>query len=330
MTMATDNEIIAQLKREPAEELRRLQRMPYEWKIEHAIDVIREFVEHEGKENVYVSFSGGKDSLVLLNLVRSIYPDAPAVFANTGIEFPEQVKFVRTFRNVIEVHPVKHFPKILKEDGIVYPSKEVSMFIQDAKKGSKYAINGLSGKDKDGNPNRYKSRFKKWAYLMDCGVKISPDCCKLMKEKPMRDYELEQGKSPIIGTRAEESFRRSIGWMKSGCNSFNGTRHKSTPLALWTEQDVLRYIVDHRIELSPMYGDVVKVDGKYMLTGCARTGCMFCPVPIAHGDCRNLEYTRKHHPKMYETIMVKFGLLDMLRKVQVNNGQQDLFEETGK
>jgi hypothetical protein len=32
----TDAEIIAELKREPAEELRRLQRKPYEWKVEHA------------------------------------------------------------------------------------------------------------------------------------------------------------------------------------------------------------------------------------------------------------------------------------------------------
>lgn len=108
----TDAEIIAELKREPAAELRRLQKQPYEWKVEHALDVIREFVEHEGVNGVYVSFSGGKDSLVLLHLVRSIYPDVPAVFANTGIEFPEQVKFVREFQNVTEVYPVKHFPKI--------------------------------------------------------------------------------------------------------------------------------------------------------------------------------------------------------------------------
>ena len=108
----SDEKIIASLKREPAEELRRLQRKPYEWKVKHALDVIREFVQHEGENGVYVSFSGGKDSLVLLHLVHSIYPDTPAIFANTGIEFPEQVKFVRTFPNVIEVHPVKHFPKI--------------------------------------------------------------------------------------------------------------------------------------------------------------------------------------------------------------------------
>ena len=56
----TDAEIIAELKREPAAELRRLQRMPYEWKVEHALDVIREFVEHEGVNGVYVSFSGGR------------------------------------------------------------------------------------------------------------------------------------------------------------------------------------------------------------------------------------------------------------------------------
>lgn len=194
----TDEEIIAELKREPAAELRRLQRKPYEWKVEHALDVIREFVEHEGVNGVYVSFSGGKDSLVLLHLVRSIYPDVPAVFANTGIEFPEQVKFVREFQNVTEVYPVKHFPKILKEDGIVYPSKEVAMYVKAAKGGAKYAVNGLHGLDLDGKESRYKERFKKWAFLLGCGVKISPDCCKLMKERPMMNYEKKTGRSPII------------------------------------------------------------------------------------------------------------------------------------
>jgi 3'-phosphoadenosine 5'-phosphosulfate sulfotransferase (PAPS reductase)/FAD synthetase len=249
----------------------------------------------------------------------------PAVFANTGIEFPEQVKFVRTFPNVTEVYPIKHFAKIIKEDGIVYPSKEVAMYIRDAKKGCRYAVNGLRGLDPEGRQKRYKARFKKWAYLMDCGVKISPDCCELMKEKPMRDYGRRENKSPIIGTRAEESFRRAVGWMKSGCNSFVGQRHKSTPLSLWTEQDVLEYIVKNRIALSPMYGDVVKVDGRFMLTGFIRTGCMFCPIPIAHGNYTNIEYARTHHPKMYETMMIKHGLKAMLEKVRNTNGQLSLF-----
>ena len=294
------------------QELRRLQKMPYEWKVQHAKDVIREFVEHEGQNGVYVSFSGGKDSTVLLHLVRSIFPDVPAVFANTGIEFPEQVKFVRTFPNVTEVHPIKRFPKILKEDGIVYPSKEVAMYVKDAKKGCKYAINGFKGLDTEDNENRYKARFKRWAFLLNCGVKISPDCCKLMKEKPLRDFEKQNGMSPIIGTRAEESFRRSVGWTKSGCNSFSNGHAKSTPLALWMFDDVMRYIKEQNLLLSPMY----------LNQGLNRTGCMFCPVPIAHRDYRNIEYARKNYPKLYETIMMKFGLEEMLQKL---TGKLSLF-----
>lgn len=302
----TDEQIIAEMKREPAAELRRLQHMPYEWKLQHAKDVIREFVEHESINGVYVSFSGGKDSLALLHLVRSIYPEVPAVFANTGIEFPEQVKFIRTFENVTEVYPIKHFPKIINEDGIVYPSKEVSMYVRDAKSGSKYAINGFKGLDTKGNVNRYKARFKRWAYLLECGVKISPVCCDLMKEIPMKKYEKQNKRSPFIGIRAEESFRRSIGWMKSGCNSFSNGRAKSTPLALWVESDVMQYIKENGIELSPMYS-----------AGMKRTGCMFCPIPIAHGDTKNIAYAKMHHPKLYDTIMNKHGLADMLAKVMM-------------
>ena len=39
--------------------------------------------------DVYVSFSGGKDSTVLLDIVRGIYPDIPAIYCDTGLEYPE-------------------------------------------------------------------------------------------------------------------------------------------------------------------------------------------------------------------------------------------------
>ena len=47
---------------------------------------------------VYVSFSGGKDSLVTVDLTRSaIKKPFKVFFANTGIEFPQTVDFVRRF-----------------------------------------------------------------------------------------------------------------------------------------------------------------------------------------------------------------------------------------
>lgn len=56
---------------------------------------------------VYVSFSGGKDSLVVLDLTRSALKLSPKVyFINTGLEFPETVEYVRTFcrENAIDLH----------------------------------------------------------------------------------------------------------------------------------------------------------------------------------------------------------------------------------
>ncbi|MCL7413350.1 MAG: phosphoadenosine phosphosulfate reductase family protein [ANME-2 cluster archaeon] len=47
---------------------------------------------------VYVSFSGGKDSLVALDLTRSAQKHSPkAYFINTGLEFPQTVEYARTF-----------------------------------------------------------------------------------------------------------------------------------------------------------------------------------------------------------------------------------------
>lgn len=47
---------------------------------------------------VYVSFSGGKDSLAVLDLARSALKRTPEVyFINTGLEFPETVEYVQKF-----------------------------------------------------------------------------------------------------------------------------------------------------------------------------------------------------------------------------------------
>jgi phosphoadenosine phosphosulfate reductase len=59
---------------------------------------------------VYVSFSGGKDSLVTLDLARSaVKKPVKVFFANTGIEFPETIDFVRRFckKNSLELAEVE-------------------------------------------------------------------------------------------------------------------------------------------------------------------------------------------------------------------------------
>lgn len=51
-----------------------------------------------------VTFSGGKDSTVVLHLVRSVAPDTPAIFIDSGAEFPETLEFVAGVPNVLVVH----------------------------------------------------------------------------------------------------------------------------------------------------------------------------------------------------------------------------------
>lgn len=84
------------------QELHEMQKWPLERKVFHAIEVMEAFCERiGGTDKAYVSFSGGVDSTVLLHMARKfVDPNMKAVFFNTGMEWPEIVRFVRTFDNV--------------------------------------------------------------------------------------------------------------------------------------------------------------------------------------------------------------------------------------
>ena len=113
------------------DQLKILQALPLDIKIRKTEIRIREWYEHWGG-NVYVSFSGGKDSTVLLDIVRRLYPDVPAVFSDTGLEYPEIKEFVKTFPNVTIVRPKHSFKEILTKYGYPIISKEVANTVSNA------------------------------------------------------------------------------------------------------------------------------------------------------------------------------------------------------
>jgi len=82
--------------------LKQRQGLPLEAKIIFSQKRIREWHDH-WLGQTYIAFSGGKDSTVLLDLVRELYPETPAVFCDTGLEYPEIKDFVKTIPNVIWV-----------------------------------------------------------------------------------------------------------------------------------------------------------------------------------------------------------------------------------
>ena len=116
-----------------AARLKELQALPLDRKIQISQARIIEWYQRN-HGNVVVSFSGGKDSTVLLHLVRSIYPDVPAVFSNTGLEYPEIQRFVRTFPNVEIVAPKMNFSEVISAYGYPLIGKEVAEAIYYARR----------------------------------------------------------------------------------------------------------------------------------------------------------------------------------------------------
>lgn len=223
------------------EELEEMQRLPLQRKIQITTARIIEWYQHyDGK--VYVAFSGGKDSTVLLDIVRRIYPDVPAVFSDTGLEFPEVREFVKSCENVTIVRPEMNFRKVIEVYGYPVVSKRVANTVEYGHKPGSFRWKELHGEIMRSNGTPSEFNCEKWCYLLDAPFKVSSRCCTIMKKQPMKKYSKETGRVPIIATMANESRSRRATWLRMGCNAFSGKKPSSQPMSFWTEEDVLEYL----------------------------------------------------------------------------------------
>lgn len=271
-----------------------------------------EWISDRRDGQVYISFSGGKDSTVLLHIARQIYSDIEAVFVNTGLEYPEIQKFVKSFDNVTILRPKMRFDEVIKKYGYPIIGKKQANVIDLARKNlsdKKYSFRlmslGISPKEArnigltmptEELIERYEktsagSKFNipKYRKLLEVDFKVSAICCDIMKKSPAFQYQKTSCKKPIIAMLAEESMIRENSWLKNGCNAFEAKHPSSNPMSFWTEQDVLQYIRKYNVPIASVYGDVVYekepeqtrledfgIEGcgteKLCTTGCDRTG----------------------------------------------------------
>lgn len=280
----------------------------------------------------YVSFSGGKDSTVLSYLAARYLSSFRAppwplnlVFVNTGLEYPEIQRFVNEYAawlrkefpritvELVRLHPKMNIRQVGQKYGYSIVSKEVANCVWLARKsGSSTRMARLCGEllDKDGNPSAYNCA--NWRFLLDAPFLVSSECCRIMKKNTAHKYEADTKAKPIVATMAEEGRQRFQKWTATGCNAFEGKRPMGKPMSFWTEQDVLRFIVERQIPYASVYGDIVASDGendydatltdcKLHCTGCHRTGCVFCGfgAHLEKGENR-FERMKHTHPKHYE------------------------------
>ena len=290
-----------------AYDLIQMQSLPLDIKIRMTKERIQQWYEYWDGQ-VYVSFSGGKDSTVLKHIVDSMYDDVPSLFVNTGLEYPEIQKFAMSQKNVVTVRPEMRFDEVIKKYGYPVVSKEVAQTVWEAKKNVKtgkyaYRIKKLNGEllDKNGKYSSYN--IPKWKFLLDAPYDISHKCCDVMKKRPAKTYGKTTGRKAIIGTLASESTLRKTQWVKYGCNAFESKRPTSQPLSFWTEQDILSYIKQFDVPYCSVYGDIVPVDEGALLktTGCDRTGCIFCMFGChLEKEPNRFQRLKETHPRQYE------------------------------
>ena len=270
---------------------------------------------HETDGKCYVSFSGGKDSTVLLALIKlceEVYtiPEGgiPAVFVNTGIELDVTANFVKWvknnwYSNVITIRPEKSFDWVLKEKGKPVRSKSRAECLSRWQRGSRtdslyrYFIIGETVQGAGANQTKLADRDMHMIHD-DFPIMASSQCCKWMKKKPFEQFAKENNyEGQYIGLRQDEGGVRSINAQvrlkQNGklCTYTRNGKVFKAPIIDWRDKDIDEFIRRYDVPLSDAYK-------KY---GLKRTGCMACPFSLRNRE--NLEYLFNHEPNRYKAAM---------------------------
>lgn len=183
--------------------------------------------EHDGKrvyqttkiDKFIASFSGGKDSQVVLDLCTRAIPstDFEVIYSDTGYELPPSLQL---------------YDRIQEQYHESFPDLKFSV--------ARNHESVLNYWDKIGTP----SDKHRW-------------CCAVMKTAPLyRTFKTETGKQDKVltfdGVRAEESTRRSS-YERIGKGVKHDTVINARPILHWSTAEVFLYIFAHHLYINPAY-----------------------------------------------------------------------------
>lgn len=237
------------------------------------LEVIKQTIRKHGEDKFYISFSGGKDSTILHYLVDMAIPEnqIPRVFIDTGIEYNAIREFVKNLALVDKrfqiIRPSQPIKEMLEINGYPFKSKEHSVKVGMYQKGSrsKSIIAYKEGNGRFSCPNKLLYQFEK-----DFKLRLSSDCCTILKKKPVHKWEKENKRHiAIIGIRMEEGGQRKN---HKGCIAFKGGKvTKFKPLNPVSNEFEEWFIEKFQIKLCKLY---------YPPYNFKRTGCKGCPFSL--------------------------------------------------
>lgn len=317
-------------------QLLQYQGMPLSAKIRRTEILIHEAME-EYNGLMYIAFSGGKDSTVLSDIIKRLYPDIPMVFANTGNELDSVINFVETFGDEVTiVLPKMTFEQVVKKYGYPVISKMVSEYVNRVRRTKSESVRQrhLVGLNADGSSSPRSKISNKWQFLINAPFDVTNKCCGHLKNKPTAPYRKKTGRTAFVGTMASESAARLNSYVNhGGCNAFDQKEPVSRPLMFWTDQDILEYLKVRNVPYADCYGDIIEEDGQWKTTGENRTGCKFCLFGINYdGTPNRIQRLAVTEPESYKyciEVLRYDKVMDFLGedwRPYVPKIQQDLFD----
>lgn len=250
----------------------------HEFLLEDRAQKIRQIVSKYGEENFSISFSGGKDSTVLSDLVDYAIPGnrIPRVYANTGIELNMIVEFVNELKQhddrIVILKPKTPITKMLQTDGYPFKSKNHSAYLSRyQRKGKTRSIKAYLGELDEKNwggrftcPEILRYQFQGWN-----GFKVSDKCCFRLKEEPLDTWKVEEDRPySIQGIMKAEGGRR----LNGQCLVFRNDKLKSFSPMIAVDKKWEDWFIDaHNVHICDIYHPPYNFP---------RTGCKGCPFAV--------------------------------------------------
>lgn len=209
--------------------------------VQTAIDRLRQF---EPPEGYYVAFSGGKDSIVVLDLIKRAKVKYDAHYNLTTVDPPELIYFIRdAYRTRGRKSRYRQRLRAARLAGHKKPRPWLEITVHKPKRTMWDLI------AHKGFPPTRKIRY----------------CCAELKEGGGK------GRLVVTGVRWAESVRRSKRKMVEQCYNDNSKRYLH-PIIDWSENDIWEYIRQRKLPYCSLYDE-----------GQKRIGCVMCPMGNAAG-----------------------------------------------
>lgn len=309
-------------------QFRQRQSLPYESKVNHAIEVARQYYDKitlEKGANVHVSV-GGLDSLTLLYFLRKYVDKDIKAISVSSLE-DKSIQRIHKQLGIEVIAPYKSKTQVLQEFGFPVISKEKAgkiALLQNPTEKNKTVRNAIMTGDcgaQGGFRTGTRMRLpQKWLNLFagkenaqygtnykEAWFKVSNKCCYYMKEKPCDDWAKQNNSYPYLGLMASEGGQREKALTSHGCNYYGKTTTRSAPFAIFHRQDLLQLALDLAVPVPEIYGAIERTpDGTLYATRAQRTGCTMCGFGI-HIEQRphRFDRLREDNPKEWDYWMNK-------------------------